>query len=167
MLRLILDDEITAHSNNMTVSHSLYMYMCQRHAYVMMTWCLSVVTNHVPACSGKSFLSWGHVQSLHVPHDHPYSLIPLFPKRKGLLSVPQKIGSLKMKASLYPMQTVFVGGGVWGGYTVFPSIHPFVRLRCFYFQYLEKAMVEFHKVWQTHWRMNIYNKKVRARGQFF
>ena len=40
------------------------------------------------------------------------------------------------------------------GYTVFmlflcPLVHPSVR-GILFFQYLEKSMVEFHKIWQTH-----------------
>ena len=67
-----------------------------------------------------------------------------------------------------PMQIMFMGG--WGGYcfhivrlSVVPSVCDVLV-----FQYLEKAMMEFHKIWQTldiH-KMNIYNRKIRARGQF-
>ena len=65
-----------------------------------------------------------------------------------------------------PPQTVFVGGG----YTVFtlPSIIPSVR-DVLVFQYLEKAMMEFHKICQTidiH-KMNIYDRQIKARRRFF
>ena len=55
---------------------------------------------------------------------------------------------------LYPLQTVFVGGG----YTVFTlSISPSV---CGVLVFQFGKHVNIHK-------MNIYNRKIRARGQFF
>ena len=47
-----------------------------------------------------------------------------------------------------PLQTVFVGGWEGGRDTVFTLS---VCLTVLVFQYLEKAMTEFHKIWQTHW----------------
>ena len=52
--------------------------------------------------------------------------------------------------SLYSLQTVIEGGGVY----CFHVVLPYVRLSVcdiLVFQYLEKAMTEFHKIWQTHW----------------
>ena len=52
--------------------------------------------------------------------------------------------------------------------TVFTSVHPSAR-DILVFRYLEKAMTEFHNIWQhidIH-KMNIYNRKIRARGHFF
>ena len=53
--------------------------------------------------------------------------------------------------SLYLPQTVFVGGG---GYTVFMSVrllfHPPSVHDVLVFQYLKKAMTDFHKICQTH-----------------
>ena len=73
----------------------------------------------------------------------------------------------KKQAFLYPPppppppQTVFVGGILFSGCpSVRASVCP-VR-DGFLFQYLEKAMMEFHKIWQKYvdiYKMNIYNKK--------
>ena len=54
------------------------------------------------------------------------------------------------------------GGGEGRGYTVFT-----LSVCWFFFQYLEKAMTEFHKFVKhidIH-KMNIYNRKIRARVQ--
>ena len=50
-----------------------------------------------------------------------------------------------------PTQTVFAGGGVGVYYfQVRPLVRPSIH-NVLVFQYLEKEMAEFHKIWQTHW----------------
>ena len=74
---------------------------------------------------------------------------------------------------LYPPQTVFVEGIRFSSCpsdrpSVRPIVRPFVvRPSVLDFQYLEKAMIEFHKIWHIDiHKINIYNRKIRARGQF-
>ena len=63
---------------------------------------------------------------------------------------------------------MFVGGG---GVILFShclSIRLSIR-DILVFQYFEKEMTEFHKIWQTYWypQDEHYYRKIRARGQFF
>ena len=58
---------------------------------------------------------------------------------------------LLLQIFLSPTNTVC--GGMGGGYTVFTSIRLSVHLSVHdvsVFHYLEKAMIEFHNIWQIH-----------------
>ena len=61
---------------------------------------------------------------------------------------------------------MFVWGGVYCFHVVRPSVRPAICPWCFGFSVSKKAMMEFGKHIDIH-KMNIYYRKIRARGQFF